>query len=219
MWCRCCASTASAVPSKTVQGMRLMGRGGQEVDQRGEAGAVGQRPTGAGRGGGAWIAGGDLNVQHVGTTIVLMTDKQDLHKHLEFIQNVIARLANNSFLMKGWAVTVSGAFFGFAIQQHEAALALIGLLPAISLWALDAYFVKKERQFRRLFDSVRTHPESHEPFDMNPEPYHAHVKSWSRTFFSLTLWPFYGGIVLVGVLTALLRSQLFQDLIDCLSKR
>ena len=31
-------------------------------------------------------------------------------KHLELIQAVITRLANNSFLMKGWALTVTGAF-------------------------------------------------------------------------------------------------------------
>jgi hypothetical protein len=32
-------------------------------------------------------------------------------KHLEFVQAVITRLANNSFLMKGWALTVAGAFY------------------------------------------------------------------------------------------------------------
>jgi hypothetical protein len=32
-------------------------------------------------------------------------------KHLEFIQGVIGRLATDSFLMKGWAVTVGGAFW------------------------------------------------------------------------------------------------------------
>ena len=37
-------------------------------------------------------------------------------KHLEFIQAVITRLANDSFLMKGWALTVAGAFYGFAVK-------------------------------------------------------------------------------------------------------
>lgn len=134
-------------------------------------------------------------------------DRGDLHKHLEFIQNVIARLANNSFLMKGWAVTVSGAFFGFAIQQSHEGLAVMGLVPAIALWALDAYFVKKERQFRKLFDAVRLNPSSHTAFDMNPEPFHSDVDPWFRTAFSLTLWPFYSGIVLAGLGTALFTSD------------
>jgi hypothetical protein len=37
-------------------------------------------------------------------------------KHLEFIQAVITRLANDSFLRKGWALTVAGAFYGFAVK-------------------------------------------------------------------------------------------------------
>lgn len=146
-------------------------------------------------------------------------DRSDLHKHLEFIQNVIARLANNSFLMKGWALTVSGAFFGFSVQQNTGSLALVGLLPAVAFWALDAYFVKKERQFRNLFDSVRLHPENHEPFDMNPEPFHCKVKSWSRTVLSLTLFPFYGSILLTGLGTALLVSGIMAQIIDCLTNK
>lgn len=146
-------------------------------------------------------------------------DRSDLHKHLEFIQNVIARLANNSFLMKGWAVTVSGAFFGFAIQQSHEGLALMGLVPAAALWALDAYFVKKERQFRKLFDSVRLNPAAHTPFDMNPEPFHVAVKPWLSTVFSLTLWPFYAAIVLAGLGTALLTSDYIRSLVECASDR
>ena len=143
-------------------------------------------------------------------------NRSDLHKHLEFIQNVIARLANNSFLMKGWAVTVAGAFFGFAVQQSHEGLALIGLVPAIAFWSLDAYFVKKERQFRKLFDSVRLNSSAHTPFDMNPEPFGKDVKSWFATVFSLTLWPFYLAVVLVGIGTGLLTSDLIEEVVDCI---
>lgn len=38
-------------------------------------------------------------------------------KHLEFIQTVIGRLSTNAFLMKGWALTVSAAFFGFSAKE------------------------------------------------------------------------------------------------------
>jgi hypothetical protein len=36
-------------------------------------------------------------------------------KHLEFLQAVIARLATDSFLMKGWALTVSASLTSSAI--------------------------------------------------------------------------------------------------------
>ncbi len=43
-------------------------------------------------------------------------------KHLEFIQAVIARQANNSFLVKGWGLTVARAFYlvfrGYAAESR-----------------------------------------------------------------------------------------------------
>jgi hypothetical protein len=38
-------------------------------------------------------------------------------KHMEFIQAVVGRLASNSFFVKGWAITVAGAFIGFALKD------------------------------------------------------------------------------------------------------
>ena len=35
-------------------------------------------------------------------------------KHLEFIQNVITRMNSNSFLIKGWAITLVSALFALA---------------------------------------------------------------------------------------------------------
>ena len=32
-------------------------------------------------------------------------------KHLEMIQGVISRMANNSFMLKGWAVTLVAGIF------------------------------------------------------------------------------------------------------------
>jgi len=33
------------------------------------------------------------------------------------VQAVITRLGNDSFLVKGWAVTVNGVFLGFAVSS------------------------------------------------------------------------------------------------------
>jgi hypothetical protein len=59
-------------------------------------------------------------------------------KHLEMIQAVISRLGTNSFLVKGLAVTVSGAFLGFAVSGKEWGLALAGLLPVMMFWYLPS---------------------------------------------------------------------------------
>jgi len=127
-------------------------------------------------------------------------------KHLEFIQAVITRLANNSFLMKGWALTVAGAFYGFAVKGTSWKVAAIGLMPVLIFWGLDAYFLRQERLFRGLYDQVRQRNPRVEPFAMNAAAYASGVASWGRTLFSRTLAPFYGPVFIIGVLlTAILR--------------
>jgi hypothetical protein len=88
-------------------------------------------------------------------------------KHMELIQAVVARLAGNSFLVKGWAITVAGVFIGFALNSEDLRLALSALVPTVAFWGLDAYFLRSERLFRALYDQVRTGDEHVEPFFMN----------------------------------------------------
>lgn len=87
-------------------------------------------------------------------------------KHMELIQAVIARLANSSFLIKGWAVTVASGFLGFAVSRNEARLGWFALAPILLFGALDAYFLYAERLFRGLYEQVRLSNPNVEPFYM-----------------------------------------------------
>lgn len=40
-------------------------------------------------------------------------------KHLEFIQDMISRMAKNSFALKGWAVTLVAALFALAAKETK----------------------------------------------------------------------------------------------------
>lgn len=144
-------------------------------------------------------------------------NREDVHKHLDFIENVIARLANNSFLIKGWAVAVAGAFYGFAVQQDMALLAVLGLLPAISFWWLDAYYLRSEQMFRKLFEAVRNDPGAYYPFVMNHRLFRNDVKPRAKVMWSETLRSFYVPLALVGLLTALVISDIPKRIIDCLT--
>lgn len=76
-------------------------------------------------------------------------------KHLDMVQSVVARLGGNGFVVKGWAVTVAGAFLGFGITRENGWLALAGSVPTCLFWFLDASFLRSERAFRVLFEQVR----------------------------------------------------------------
>ena len=116
-------------------------------------------------------------------------------KHLEMIQAVVSRLANEAALIRGWALTVSAAFFGFAAQSLSWRIAAVGMLPVVAFWGLNAYYLRAERQYRALFDRVRQ-DEMVPPFSMDArsEP----VDCWWLTMWSPTLAAFYGAIFVVG---------------------
>jgi hypothetical protein len=60
-------------------------------------------------------------------------------KHLEFIQAAISRMATNSFLFKGWAITIAAALSAFATVETKTALLIIAVVSTIMFWALDGY--------------------------------------------------------------------------------
>lgn len=81
---------------------------------------------------------------------VKLTDDQ--RKHLDMIQAVITRLAGASFQMKGWAITTLTAILGAIIAAKLPGwIAIVGLVPAVLFWELDASYLHQERMFRALF--------------------------------------------------------------------
>lgn len=55
-------------------------------------------------------------------------------KHLEMIQAVINRMANNSFMLKGWTVTLVAGIFALASKDADKMYFLIAYIPLIIFW-------------------------------------------------------------------------------------
>lgn len=91
-------------------------------------------------------------------------------KHLDYLQTAIGRMASQSFLVKGWSVTLAAAALGLAVKENHRAFALIGMLPVAILWWLDAYFLALERGFRGLYREAAERALRQQPptFDMSP---------------------------------------------------
>jgi hypothetical protein len=124
-------------------------------------------------------------------------------KHLEMIQAVVTRLAQNSFAYKAWAVTLVSAILALAINSGAYPFILVALLPTLVFWGLDAYYLRQERLFRRLYDVVRgAYPDASTPaaFSMKAEAYKdldPKVESWVRLCLSPSEACLYGPIVIV----------------------
>jgi hypothetical protein len=134
------------------------------------------------------------------TVLYNLTDSQI--KHLELVQGVIGRLASNSFLMKGWALTVSGAFFGFSAKDLDWRIAAVGLMPLMVFWGLDGYFLSRERMFRALYDAVRKGDPNVEPFSMDYIQFKRRGQvsnGWRASLWSRTVAWFYVPVLFVGL--------------------
>lgn len=127
----------------------------------------------------------------------IMDPTRDLKlKHLETIQSTIDRLAQNSFTIKGWSITLVSVVFALLATQNAAEqLILIALIPALIFWGLDAFYLRQERLYRKLYEAVAQQlrndaaASSIELFTMNTRSYYSSVQSWARTLFSKTVLP------------------------------
>jgi hypothetical protein len=69
-------------------------------------------------------------------------------KHLEFTQGVINRMGQNSFLIKGWTVTLVSALFALAAKDANQKFVIVAYFPTIAFWLLDSYYLYQERLFK-----------------------------------------------------------------------
>jgi len=131
-----------------------------------------------------------------------MENKQ---KHLEFIQAVINRMAGNSFLLKGWAITLVAALFALSAKDTNQSYIFIAYFPVIIFWILDGYFLSQERLYRDLYNHVRKLKEEEIDFSMDTSEYKKFKKNTLiYSMFSSTLLVFYIPLIIAAIVIAYL---------------
>jgi hypothetical protein len=139
-----------------------------------------------------------------------MASEEKKLKHIDITQSVISRMAQNSFMLKGWTVTLVAALLALssAIEERITVI-LIGLLPAITFWILDGYFLWQERLFRSVYNEIINKEEDKIDFFMNPQDYTGGNRTWFRAIFSKTLMIFYGAVIiaLISMIIFLICNQ------------
>ena len=111
-------------------------------------------------------------------------------------------MSGNSFLLKGWSVTLSAALFALAAKDANFKLVVIAYYPILVFWVLDGYFLYQERLFRELYDKVRNIHESEIDFTMNTGEFKKGRNTWAASALSTTLLLFYGTVLVVMLIVA-----------------
>jgi len=78
-----------------------------------------------------------------------------LHKELDLIQSVITRMAQNSFYMKGWCMTLVAAIFSLSEKVgtvNDVAMPLA--IMSAFFWVLDTNYLILEKKYRGLYALV-----------------------------------------------------------------
>ena len=118
-----------------------------------------------------------------------------VQKHLEIIQGVILRMAENSRYCKVWCVTLVAAILVLVARTGKADHALIALAPTALLYVLDAYYLMLEKRFRNSYNNFvgKVHigqVTTLHLYTVVPDGSIARVMLWAM-FRSFSVLPFY----------------------------
>jgi len=94
------------------------------------------------------------------------TYTEEFFQEIIIVQNIIDRMARNSFMLKGWAVTL--VVISFLVEGQRIHYA-IAFLPSLVFWALDAYFLRLEGCYKELYKwLIKNRPSNRDKmFDMD----------------------------------------------------
>jgi hypothetical protein len=127
-------------------------------------------------------------------------------KHLEMIQGVVNRMAQCSFMLKGWSVTLVAGLLALSVATNQKiALISVSFLPLIVFWMLDGYYLYQERLFRAVYDHVRKLGEDKIDFSMDTSTFTNGRNTWTSTMMSRTVCGFYLPLLaaMIGVMAIL----------------
>ena len=74
--------------------------------------------------------------------------------HVNLLQGIINRLANNSTSCKTWCLALVSALIGLAGANKSLGIASYALFPVLLFGCLDAMYLAQERAYRQLYRKV-----------------------------------------------------------------
>lgn len=101
-----------------------------------------------------------------------MNDKEYKVTGLGFLQSIISRMANNSFYIKGWVLTLFLAIIVLKkeISYSSCTLEIAIIMVTLLFCFLDAYYLQQEKIFRELYNYLSGSEKKDENFlNINPK--------------------------------------------------
>lgn len=133
-----------------------------------------------------------------------MTEAKEMKiRYLEMLQQIINRMATNSFAIKGWAVTLVAGILVLANKDSRLEFFIIVYFPVIIFWGLDSYYLQLERRYRAQYNTVA---KANDVIDFEvklPAPNIKDTTSYFQCVLSVSEIVFYLSIILIVAITVI----------------
>ncbi|MBA7578102.1 hypothetical protein ES708_19958 [subsurface metagenome] len=142
----------------------------------------------------------------------MVQDNADTREYFSMVQNIIKRMAQNSFMLKGWSLTIYTVLIALNLENLQWAFFLNAFIIIGFFWLLDSYYLRQERLFRKLWEkkvdlfNKEIEKLNKELFDMDTEKIQSSlskkqkVKSILGVMFSTTECLFYLPIEIISII-------------------
>lgn len=138
-------------------------------------------------------------------------NNENLHKEIDLIQNCINRMANNSFLLKGWAISIVAVVLALTEDRTNPLFLLcVVFVPIFCFWYLDGFFLQNEKMYRKMYDWVleqRKQGNEECQYNLNPHRFREDVDSLCCVMMSKTLRIYYGIPLLIVAVIIICQSH------------
>lgn len=94
-------------------------------------------------------------------------EHNDMIQYLQMIQSTIDRMSTTSAIFKGFCATIVSGIFAISFTDTNKWILLLTLVPILFFFMLDVYYLRLEKRFRALYNSVRK-GEKEVDFDLTP---------------------------------------------------
>ena len=124
----------------------------------------------------------------------LNTESSAVQTHLNIMQGVIQRMAENSCACKFWCVTLVSATLVLVARTENPEYVLIAIVPAALFLILDTYYLALERRFRNSYSKFldKLHRSELAPSDLYAvQPSGSAASVFASSLRSFSIWPFY----------------------------
>lgn len=123
---------------------------------------------------------------------------EEMHKEIDLVQACITRMAQNSFMIKGWFVSIYAVILALLPEKINLYLLCITLMVVnLIFWYLDGFFLKTEKTYRKIYDWIlQERPKNNRElmYQLTPNKFNGkigEVESIWRVMWSQTLRWFY----------------------------